>query len=480
MAGGGLTEAKRPSVAMALAVCVLLATAWSVAKSAGGGGENADELSHSASRIAIAVGAPPQPLMQRARVVLVTMEYRHATFSGNGIYAMAQARALAGLGHEVLVVCGDPTVGAAVATGARAPVALQPGITELAVAVPSAKWGSLGSQSPWAEFRDAVSRLAAHGDHVAAFDPQVILGVDWHGMAAVATFGGGVRSAAHVVLLSYRCFSRSGGTADELALYRQQERRAAELAALTIVLADDDAAAMKGLGARATAVLLPPLRKEIHGLAAAAAARGVQPAARARKYLTCCVRLSKEKSPHLFADVVFILRDFLQKHNIAPLLCAPDASAAADGDRREYRERVIERFKAAQVPGARLVTRFMGPVELASVLSDTLLNIHPPTYDAFGMSVVEAASFGAPSLLHSTGGGVSVGAAALLQAARGESLAADFSQGADVAAARVRGALLDAELLAAVGARARVRALSWDEAANAKRLVALVGELVFT
>ena len=38
--------------------------------------------------------------------------------------------------------------------------------------------------------------------------------------------------------------------------------------------------------------------------------------------------------------------------------------------------------------------------ELATVWQSTLLNIHPATYEAYGMTIVEAAAFGVPSLLH--------------------------------------------------------------------------------
>ena len=38
--------------------------------------------------------------------------------------------------------------------------------------------------------------------------------------------------------------------------------------------------------------------------------------------------------------------------------------------------------------------------ELAIVWQSTLLNIHPATYEAYGMTIVEAAAFGVPSLLH--------------------------------------------------------------------------------
>lgn len=42
------------------------------------------------------------------RILFITLEFRAAAFSGNGIYAQAQVRGLVGAGCEVLVVCGKP------------------------------------------------------------------------------------------------------------------------------------------------------------------------------------------------------------------------------------------------------------------------------------------------------------------------------------------------------------------------------------
>jgi hypothetical protein len=46
----------------------------------------------------------------------------------------------------------------------------------------------------------------------------------------------------------------------------------------------------------------------------------------------------------------------------------------------------------AVAPTAVILERFVGPEELAAIYSKTRLNVHTATYDAFGMTVVEAAS----------------------------------------------------------------------------------------
>ena len=81
----------------------------------------------------------------------------------------------------------------------------------------------------------------------------------------------------------------------------------------------------------------------------------------------------------------------LQKLGLTPLMCASSQS--------EYAQTVKAAFLKA-VPTGRLEERFLGTEDLGEIYSHTLLNIHPCKYDAFGMTIVEAASLGAPSLVH--------------------------------------------------------------------------------
>ncbi len=60
----------------------------------------------------------------------------------------------------------------------------------------------------------------------------------------------------------------------------------------------------------------------------------------------------------------------------------------------------------------------------AQVYAETALNFHPCAYDAYGMTIVEAASQGAPSVVAAGG---AVGATDLLRADRGEAFLLDYS-----------------------------------------------------
>ncbi|GFH08184.1 glycos_transf_1 domain-containing protein, partial [Haematococcus lacustris] len=98
-------------------------------------------------------------------------------------------------------------------------------------------------------------------------------------------------------------------------------------------------------------------------------------------------------------------------------------------------------------PNAVILEEFLGPQRLAELYSRTRLNVHPATADAFGMTIVEAAAQGAPSLVHDGGG--SVGATDLLRAQHGEVFLTDLTADISLLAAHVASLLGDEAELAA-------------------------------
>ena len=93
------------------------------------------------------------------------------------------------------------------------------------------------------------------------------------------------------------------------------------------------------------------------------------------------------------------------------------------------------------------------------------------------MTIVEAAAFGAPSVLN---GGGTIGAARLLGAADGAALELDLSQPHEKLAEAVGALLADGARLAAVAAAARERALAWNETAFGAELATKLEALVET
>lgn len=101
-----------------------------------------------------------------------------------------------------------------------------------------------------------------------------------------------------------------------------------------------------------------------------------------------------------------------------------------------------------------------------------LLSFSPSSARRYGMTIVEAASQGTPSLVQGGGG---VGATDLLSADENEVICCDLAALSIAELADVtEGLIQDRQRLASVGRRALVKARSWTERANAEALVALV------
>ncbi|EJK72096.1 hypothetical protein THAOC_06408, partial [Thalassiosira oceanica] len=103
---------------------------------------------------------------------------------------------------------------------------------------------------------------------------------------------------------------------------------------------------------------------------------------------------------------------------------------------------------------------------------------HPCPYDAYGMTAVESAAFGCPTVAD---GGRGVGALALLGG--GGCVEVDLEgtiaggEGGEKLALELAAIIADREGLRRVGEEGRRRALGWDEAACCRRLVAVMMSL---
>ena len=107
--------------------------------------------------------------------------------------------------------------------------------------------------------------------------------------------------------------------------------------------------------------------------------------------------------------------------------------------------------------------------------AQTLLNIHPCLYDAYGMTLVEAAAFAAPSLVN-VGTGGAVGATELLDPSQGLVVAMDLAQSIDAIAEKLMEVLRNKELLQSIAMKAAHKSVSYSEEANAIALTEILGE----
>ena len=121
-------------------------------------------------------------------MLFLTLEFRHGTFSGNGVLAQSQAHGLAKAGHAVLVVsgCPDDLVVTNDATAKMQREISQPGgpdageVEVRTLRVPASKWGKLTAQCPWRELADAAHADEPLHERIRSFAPDVVLGIDWH------------------------------------------------------------------------------------------------------------------------------------------------------------------------------------------------------------------------------------------------------------------------------------------------------------
>ena len=389
-------------------------------------------------------------LLPSMQLLLISLEYAFGTFSGNGVYSLSSVRALRSAGHSVRVVAGAPPGHAAGA-----------GLADDAFALPLPTWGRLDRHSAHAAFAAAAgSDSALHAWLSAAPPPQLVLGVDFTSLGAYRA----LRLAAPLVYLNWRVYTLTDPE------HRALEAEAAAASAATIALSHVDAAAIRSLlGATRPVHVVPcPLREETRALAGAD-----PPAETGRTLLACVVRLSAEKAPERFVALVQALaeRGTLQRLGIRPCM----VGAARDDFARDLVARLL-----AAAPQALVITDFLSPAELGRrVFAHTALNLHPPLYESFGLTVLEAAAWGAPTLMHAPASEAQgVGAAEVLSAARGESLALDLALPPPQLAQLVEAALADGPALRRVAAKARAVALAATEAANAAATGAVLAEVL--
>eukprot|EP01065_Artemidia_motanka_P000046 TRINITY_DN10010_c0_g1_i2.p1 TRINITY_DN10010_c0_g1~~TRINITY_DN10010_c0_g1_i2.p1 ORF type:complete len:486 (+),score=155.27 TRINITY_DN10010_c0_g1_i2:57-1460(+) len=409
-------------------------------------------------------------------VAVYSLEFVPPLFSGNGLYSRTLVKGLllpefAGAIRKVSVVCACPADGdcadddAVLAEHARA------GRLEVhRVKVPAALWRRLDRQAPWSEY--SAGAALPKGVDVAML-------IDWHSLPAYGRHG----AATPCVSLSFRVYFASPGLADDpedAAFFANFERSALPemgTCGAAIALTDNDRQLLQKLcrGPAETrekcagriAVLPPALRPDI---AAEAGSRQQSQ----RRYLVSCVRLSPEKRAHVFADAVARLgAGFLSQHGVVPVICGAHAN-------KTYAASVVQSLRAV-APDAVVEPDFLGAQRLGDLFSAALLNVHPPLYDAYGMTVLEAAAFGAPTLLHRPRAGAhsdtnlaeGIGATMLADPDRGEAVGTDFGDVDAVAAAmrRLLGTPEGRAELTATGARARQRALGWTDRKATERLV---------
>ena len=440
-------------------------------------------------------------------MLFITLEFIEPIFSGNGVYSRTIVRALVGRNSSILVLCGREA-GAAQTTEADwgqngeagLPGASQSAVTVRSVALPV--WRKLDRASAWQQF--AAAAAAEHADAVARFAPDVVLGVDWTGLPPLLELrrAGAVQPpTVPFVYLNFRVHAASTGiSAEDARFYEQRESEALHAATVSVALCRADAALLRAMPSHAAGgreegdvlVLSPPLRPDVQGAAvlvfeqerglssAATAPPQGEPAAQCssatapiaprttarREFVTCCSRLTPEKNVEAFVRALAAppLRAIMRRRGLRPLLCG----SATDP---EYGKAVRAQLKQAFPGEESVVLDFVPADELSNVFRRTALNVHPALYEAYGMTVAEAAAFGAPSVID---GGGEVGVAELLSAARNEVMHADMRDTGAISARIVTALHDEPHALRHVAAAAQRRSLSWGIAEFGAKLSSIL------
>lgn len=378
------------------------------------------------------------------RLAVTTLCFAEPAFSGNCFAARSYVAALAAHGHECMVVCayaGDALVAPPLADGVRVH------------GIRVTSWFRVDIDSPWREFGEGAQADATLAQAMSTFAPHVLIFIDWTSRAVAETCKRAA-PAARMLFMPFRVYHTDPDLADHVrARYAAEEGACVALARAVIALGSLDAArlaAMSDFNAGSLLTLNPPLRDSLAAAAAAAAeAEATSPAASpARCLVLCAVRVLPAKNVELFVSLIERLAPLLERRGLVPCLCgaAPDAAFA---------ERVYSRLLAA-CPRARVLREAVDSSRLGALFRETALNVHTSLYEPWGLTIAEAAAFGAPSLCHER----DIGVACDLLA--GAVCAVDMTN-LDAVAAAAAAALDDEAGLRRVAAAARTAALAWGE-----------------
>ena len=417
-----------------------------------------------------------------------------------------QVRALRALGHDVLCIIGFPK---------------EHGLPDShrtkdrVLSVPLSRWQRLTSDCSWEEFADGS---VVYTENVRQFEPEICLGVDWHSVRVFQNLcRHGLSKNVPYIFCNYRIFLRDVKTKKEHEIIYHLEGEALRQSEQTFVLSSSDAEYLvqnyeiDEAKQRCIHVLIPPLRSDMAALPVLQLS-GFQNmkvcksiSMKPRRFLTCCVRASPEKEPHNFVDLVIELqkRGILDRLNIIPVIIGSTWKINVEfGKKQESRRprnsyshvvesndlttntsRLMGNFSTVtpgeayaeklrrkleiMIPKCIFVDEFLGPDDLSIIYSQTILNIHPCRWDAFGMTIVEAASQCAPSLLDAEG----VGAAELLKPSEGLSFHISMGEKIDNIANFVEDLVKDMNKLEKAGQAAMTASRSWTEKANVLHLL---------
>ena len=449
------------------------------------------------------------------RIFLISYEFCFSTYSGNGILARSLVKSLLQQGCQVTVWCARPPPCDGLGSNGKDHPIEVPEVSHdeknrLSVLYTTISrrslWHRLDDGSAWAEFVwESLSASFATTALEAMTKSSAIIVIDWTGHHAWTTtpFCGSNGNSnppgkKTLVYMNFRVFS--SGVKDEAKRkwYDEKECAAVQQADLVVALSEKDKASLLEMQPKdqekslTIHVLVPPLRNDMETLAAKHA-RGdtttqffldhlppdalkalnrAKDAGNAGKcFVTCVVRISPEKNTLRFVRFVKKMKSFFSERNWIPLLAGSESDGA-------YSKQVKRELTTVCGDDCVILDSFLPPESLAAVFGFAVLNFHPCSYDAYGMTTIEAAGMACPSIIAA---GNCIGSSKHI--GNGASIEVDFEdvhhidQISGEAISKLRDTLEDSNLLDITGLEARNRALAWGEEAYGIALLDCIAKI---
>ena len=309
------------------------------------------------------------------KIVFITYEFKYRTFSGNGVLAQSTIRGLAKKlsDDEIFVICARPDDDDD-DDDDDGMYAEEENVRIMSVRVPKQKWGKLDRSCAYEEFANGLLDLAK----LLEFNADVYMGVDWSSANAfkrIVEQNDPSSSSSPLppppfVYLNYRVFTLHDDT------HRKLEEEISQVADLVICLCKTDAKFISEQFKKSPIVVIhPPLREDVKTLADQQPKQN-STCGRRRNLLTCVVRLSEEKEPERFIELVEHLAKIdAFNEDLVPILVAPSKTEYAEALKKRFRE--ATKTISTQEEEQLVIEEFLDAKQLADLYSRTKINVHP-------------------------------------------------------------------------------------------------------
>ena len=248
------------------------------------------------------------------------------------------------------------------------------------VAIPLSTWYRTDIQSSHSEFCAGVCSVF---DSIIEFGADLCLEIDWSGSMAIRFLRESNNIQVPSIYFAFCCYSSLSGISEEdRTFYLEQESLSMKSSVLTVALCPGDERKLRSMSPSANfRLLLPPLRFDIHRLVQSESENISR-----RRFITCCLRLHPSKNVDVFIEAVGLLKDLFIQKNLVPVLCGAAADIA-------YAEACRSKLRRT-CPDSVIHTQFLNAEELVNLFRETKLNVHTALYEAYGMTIIEAAAGG--------------------------------------------------------------------------------------